>query len=90
VKNFEGWQFRCARCASGWGYRELAEEADVATTTIMRLERWPVVRVSETGRKEKDKAAPDVVERLLAAFERAGFRLVPATAARPARVEHIE
>jgi hypothetical protein len=72
------------------GYRELAKEADVATTTIMRLEKWPVVHVSETGRKEKDKAAPDVVERLLAAFKRAGFRLVPATDTRPARVEKIK
>ena len=90
MKNFEGWQISAARCAARWGYRELAKEADVAVATIMRLEQWPVICASETGRKEKGKAAPDVLERLLVAFERAGFRLVPATATRRARVERIE
>jgi hypothetical protein len=87
--NFEGWQISAARCAARWGYRELAKEAEIAIATIQRLEQMPMIFIADTGFKEKGKVAPDGIERLLAAFERAGFRLVPATATRPARVEKI-
>jgi DNA-binding XRE family transcriptional regulator len=90
MRNLEGWQVAAARCAAKWGYRELAAAADVATSTIIKIEQMPSIAVAASGRKVKGKVAPDVMERLLAAFEQAGFRLMPATATRPARVERIE
>jgi hypothetical protein len=90
MKTLEGWQFAAARCAARWGYREVAKEAGVAVQTVVNIERMPLVHIAETAYKEKGKVAPDVVERLLAAFKRAGFRLVPATATRPARIEKIK
>src|SRR5215472_7302177 len=90
MKNLEGWQISAARCACRWGYRELAAEAGIALSTILRVEKMDVIDVSETGFKEKGKVPPETVEKLLAAFKRAGFRLVPRTETRKPRVESIE
>jgi hypothetical protein len=90
MKNLEGWQISAARCACRWGYRELAAEAGIALSTILRIEKMPVIEVSATGFKEKGKVPPETIEKLLAAFERAGFRLVGRTDNRRPRVEAIE
>jgi hypothetical protein len=44
----------------------------------------------KTGFKEKGKVPPETVEKLLAAFERAGFKLVPRTETLKPRVKTIE
>jgi hypothetical protein len=67
-----------------------AEAAGVSTNTVMKIERMKTVLVSETGFKERGKVPPEIVEKLEAAFKQAGFRLVPATETRPARVEEIK
>ncbi len=43
-----GIQCKLARVALGWGVRDLAEEANVSTQTISRLERGEQLRVRTT------------------------------------------
>jgi transcriptional regulator with XRE-family HTH domain len=57
-------QCKMARVALGWGVRELAEAARVATQTITRLERG-------------DRLKPITVQAIRAAFEEAGIEFIP-------------
>jgi hypothetical protein len=86
----EGWQIRAARAAARLGHRELAAESGVALSSIITLEKMETIEVAESGFKERGKTVPDVMERLLGAFERSGYRLVPRTATRSPKVERIE
>ncbi|RUU81275.1 helix-turn-helix transcriptional regulator [Mesorhizobium sp. M7A.F.Ca.MR.362.00.0.0] len=56
-------QCRMARAALGWGIRELAEVARVATQTITRLEQG-------------DHLKPKTLEAIRAAFEAAGIEFI--------------
>ncbi|NRC56220.1 helix-turn-helix transcriptional regulator [Mesorhizobium sediminum] len=53
-----------ARVALGWGVRELAEAADVATQTITRMEKG-------------DRLKPQTVQAIRAALETAGIEFIP-------------
>jgi transcriptional regulator with XRE-family HTH domain len=53
-----------ARAALGWGIRELAEVARVATQTITRLEQG-------------DRLKPKTLQAIRAAFEAAGIEFIP-------------
>lgn len=53
-----------ARVALGWGVRELAEVAQVATQTITRLEQG-------------DRLKPKTLQAIRAAFEAAGIEFIP-------------
>ncbi|MBZ9709835.1 helix-turn-helix domain-containing protein [Mesorhizobium sp. ESP7-2] len=57
-------QCKMARVALGWGVRELAEAADVATQTITRLEKG-------------DRLKAKTVGAIRAAFEAAGIEFIP-------------
>lgn len=57
-------QCRMARAALGWGIRELAEVARVATQTITRLEQG-------------DRLKPKTLQAIRAAFEAAGIEFIP-------------
>lgn len=50
--------------ALGWGVRELAVAADVATQTITRMEKG-------------DRLKPQTVQAIRAAFETAGIEFIP-------------
>ncbi|MCP9231423.1 MULTISPECIES: helix-turn-helix transcriptional regulator [unclassified Mesorhizobium] len=52
-----------ARAALGWGVRELAEAAQVATQTITRLEQG-------------DRLKPKTLQAVRAAFEAAGIEFI--------------
>ncbi|RWK29354.1 MAG: XRE family transcriptional regulator [Mesorhizobium sp.] len=56
-------QCRMARAALGWGVRELAEAAQVATQTITRLEQG-------------DRLKPKTLQAVRAAFEAAGIEFI--------------
>ncbi|CDX41459.1 Helix-turn-helix domain protein [Mesorhizobium plurifarium] len=56
-------QCRMARAALGWGVRELAEVAQVATQTITRLEQG-------------DRLRPKTLQAIRAAFEAAGIEFI--------------
>jgi hypothetical protein len=85
---YEGWQFAAARTAAGLRYLDIARKADVAVQTIANIERMPQIVLSE--RKVKGVVTPDVLERLIAVFEKAGFRLTSGTGSRPAKIEKIK
>ncbi|MER9210050.1 MULTISPECIES: helix-turn-helix domain-containing protein [unclassified Mesorhizobium] len=53
-----------ARAALGWGVRELAEIAQVATQTITRLEQG-------------DQLKPSTLQAIRATFEAAGIEFIP-------------
>lgn len=53
-----------ARAALDWGVLDLAQKADVATQTIVRLERGEALRQS-------------TLDRIRRAFERAGLEFIP-------------
>ncbi|MFC3725772.1 helix-turn-helix domain-containing protein [Neoaquamicrobium sediminum] len=57
-------QCKMARVALGWGVRELAEAADVATQTITRMEKG-------------DRLKPQTVQAIRAALETAGIEFIP-------------
>lgn len=57
-------QCKMARVALGWGVRELAEAADVATQTITRMEKG-------------DRLKPQTVLAIRAALEAAGIEFIP-------------
>ncbi len=59
-----GVQSKMARVALGWGVRELAEAAQVATQTITRLEKG-------------DRLKAKTVAAIRAAFEAAGIEFIP-------------
>ncbi|WP_246672547.1 helix-turn-helix transcriptional regulator [Mesorhizobium sp. B3-1-6] len=56
-------QCRMARAALGWGVRELAEAAKVATQTITRLEQG-------------DRLKPKTLQAVRTAFEAAGIEFI--------------
>ncbi|RWE78182.1 MAG: XRE family transcriptional regulator [Mesorhizobium sp.] len=56
-------QCRMARAALGWGVRELAEAAQVATQTVTRLEQG-------------DRLKPKTLQAVRAAFEAAGIEFI--------------
>ncbi|WP_292325476.1 helix-turn-helix transcriptional regulator [Mesorhizobium sp.] len=65
-----------ARVALGWGVRELAEVAQVATQTITRLEQG-------------DRLKPKTVQAIRAAFEAAGIEFIPENGGGPGvRLSH--
>ncbi|RWB69756.1 MAG: XRE family transcriptional regulator [Mesorhizobium sp.] len=69
-------QCRMARVALGWGVRELAEVAQVATQTITRLEQG-------------DRLKPKTVQAIRAAFEAAGIEFIPENGGGPGvRLSH--
>ena len=63
-------QCKMARTALGWGNRDLAREAGVASTTLMRFEG--------TG-----KARPASIEKLQSTLEAAGVEFIPANGGGP-------
>jgi hypothetical protein len=84
---YEGWQFAAARTAAGLSYLDIAKKGKLAVQTIANIESMPQIIVSE--RKTKGAVTREVLDRLIAVFEKAGFRLVPATVTKTARVEKI-
>jgi hypothetical protein len=85
---YEGWQFAAARTAAGLRYLDVAKKADVAIQTIVNVERMPQIVISE--KKVKGAVTPDVLNRLIAVYEKLGFKLTPGTESRLARVEKIK
>jgi hypothetical protein len=85
---YEGWQFAAARTAAGLRYLDIAKKADVAVQTIVNVERMPQIVLSE--RKVKGVVTPDVLQRLLVVYEKAGFKLTPGTDSKPAKIEKIK
>lgn len=57
-------QCKMARVALGWGVRELAVAAEVATQTITRLEKG-------------DRLKPQTVQAIRSALEKAGIAFIP-------------
>jgi len=88
VGTYEGWQFAAARTASGLRYLDIAKRADLAVQTIVNVERMPQIVLSE--QKIKAAVTPDVLNRLIAVYEKLGFKLTPGTESRPARIERIK
>ena len=76
------------RTAAGLRYLDVAKKADVAIQTIVNVERMPQIVISE--KKVKGAVTPDVLNRLIAVYEKLGFKLTPGTDSRPARVERIK
>lgn len=69
-------QCKMARVALGWGVRELAEAAQVATQTITRLEQG-------------DRLKPKTVQAIRTAFEAAGIEFIPENGGGPGvRLSH--
>lgn len=57
-------QCKMARVALGWGVRELADAAHVATQTVTRMEKG-------------DRLKPQTVQAIRAALEAAGIEFIP-------------
>lgn len=63
-------QCRLGRAALGWGVRDLARKAKVATRTVMRFEHG-------------DELQQKTVDKLQQTFERAGVLFIPANGGGP-------
>jgi transcriptional regulator with XRE-family HTH domain len=72
-----GVQIRSARAALGWSVQELADQAGVATKTIMRLESVVGIPQSRTGTLLNIKAALEAagIEFIGTLTDRPGIRL---------------
>ena len=83
--SFPGWLTSAARAACGFGYRELAEAAEVSTAWLQKIERLSVISPRQArggpGAEGVDKAP---VLRLLAEFRKHGLELRAAGAGWPA------
>ena len=68
------------RAACGYGYRELAEAASVATTWLMKIVRMPSIKLRASRGRGAEGIEPESMRRLLDVFRRHGLELRGAAA----------